>query len=82
MTPAQFRAVREALSYTQTMMGERLGITQSAVSRIERGNARPSEKGHVPRPLALRIEDWAEISDRRGAIVAAALREAGGDDHE
>ena len=82
MTPAQFRAVREALSYTQTMMGERLGITQSAVSRIERGNARPSEKGHVPQTVAKHIETWAEGNSRTARIVAAALREAGGDDHE
>ena len=37
MTPADFRAAREALGLTQVQLGQALGVTGQYVSDIERG---------------------------------------------
>jgi len=42
MTPADFRAAREALGLTQVELGQALGVTGQYVSDIERGQRSPS----------------------------------------
>jgi transcriptional regulator with XRE-family HTH domain len=43
MTPAAFRAAREALGLTQVQLGQALGVTGQYVSDIERGQRSPSK---------------------------------------
>ncbi len=40
-SPAYIRTLREALSLTQTQLGDRLGVAKITVSRWERGDLRP-----------------------------------------
>ena len=44
MTSEEFRAIRQALGLNQTELADRLGMTQPMVSRIERGDRKPTNQ--------------------------------------
>ena len=44
MTSAEFRAIRQALGLSQTELAAKLGMTQPMVSRIERGDRKPTNQ--------------------------------------
>ena len=44
MTSEQFRQIRRHLGLSQTKLADRLGMTQPMVSRIERGDRKPTNQ--------------------------------------
>ena len=51
----RLREAREAAGYTQSQLGEMAGLTQAAISRIERGDGNPSL------PSAVKLADILSI---------------------
>lgn len=71
MTPADLKAAREALGLSQNGLAERLGVSQSTVSRWEAG-LMPIER---PAMLRLALERLAE--PRYGPLAGKYLWNAG-----
>ena len=54
MTSAEFKQIRQQLGLTQAELAETMGMTQQAVSRIERGERQPTK------------QQWAFIAHLKG----------------
>lgn len=69
MTPADFKAWRKAMGYTQAEAAEALGLGKSAIEQYDTGKRRSTGEGiaEIPRYLALAcaalardIKPWGE----------------------
>ena len=70
MTPAQLRAIREQLGWSQAEAGRQLGLSLRAYKYYEAGeNSGGAKLDHVPKPIARSMlgfkfqRDWIEIAD-------------------
>ena len=54
MTSQEFKTIRQQLGLTQAELAETMGMTQQAVSRIERGERQPTK------------QQWAFIAHLKG----------------
>lgn len=67
MTPADFKAWRKAMKFTQAQAAEALGLGKSAIEQYDTGKRRSTGEtiAEVPRPIALAcaalahgLEEW------------------------
>jgi DNA-binding transcriptional regulator YiaG len=72
MTPAEFKALRDAWGLSQTAMADRLGVSRRAIQTWEAGE-RAVPAVVVKLIDAYKAYDWSRVGDLR-AISAASAR--------
>lgn len=69
---SRIKEVRKALGYTMKAFGQTLGLSESAVSRIESGSANPSE-GVVKLICSIYAVDYFWLTEGKGEMFVGEM---------